>query len=480
MTQYLDGYDYKSIHKKVREIIFNPKRLKKSAIDKYMNYYETKCAGSRQTIEDAKSCIPGGVQHNLANNYPWALDGVKAEGAYIYDIDGNRYIDFLQAGGPTILGNNYPPVRDAVIDALHEIGNLTGLYGDFEKQLAMKIKEHYPSVDLFRMLASGSEACMIAIRLARAYTGKNNMIKVKGCYHGFTDQLIYEIRSIGTGKTAAVGVPDECLEYISGVMPNDIEDLERQFAENEKNGGTALFITEPLGQDSGALPLTKEYQQRARELCDQYGAVLIYDEVVTAFRIGMGGIQELYGIRPDLTVFGKVIAGGYPGAGGVGGKAEIMSQLTAGLTLGSSKKVMVGGTITANPVSCVAGYTALCELERTDAHNKLKTAADKFTRQLADLADKYEIPSMIFNQESILHIDLNAFQHVGSFIDEFSPAEIAERTAAAMHLMHEYSMAMCAEGIIVAGGNKTYINLQTIDVLDDALDAYERVFSQYE
>ena len=479
MTQYLGGYDYDAIHEKAREVIANPKRLKKSAIEKYMNYYETKCSGSKRTIDEAKAFIPGGVQHNLANNYPFALNCVKADGAYLYDVDGNRYIDFLQAGGPTILGNNYPPVREAVVKALNEIGNLTGLYGDFEKDLAQKIMQHFPSVERFRMLMTGTEACMVAIRLGRAYTEKNNIIKVKGCYHGFTDQLIYDIRSIGTGRTAAVGVPDECLKYISGVMPNDVEDLERQFKENEENGGTAVFITEPIGQDSGALPLTKEYQRRVRELCDQYGAVLIYDEVVSAFRIGMGGAQELFGVRPDLTVFGKIMAGGFPGAGGIGGKAEIMGQLTAGLTLGKSTKVMVGGTITANPVSCVAGYTAICELERTDAHRKLAAASDKFIRQITDLTDKYKIPAMIFNQDSILHIDLNAFQHVGSFL-EFSPDEVADRTADAMHLMHEYAMAMCAEGVIVAGGNKTYINLQTIDVLDDALDAFERVFSQYE
>ena len=479
MTHYLDGYDYDAIHERAREVIANPKRLKKSAVEKYMNYYETKCAESKRSIEAAKAYIPGGIQHNLANNYPFALNCVKAEGAYLYDVDGNKYIDFLNAGGPTILGNNYPPVKEAVKKAMDEIGNLTGLYGEFETDLAKKIMQYFPSVERFRMLMTGTEACMVAIRLARAYTGKNNMIKVKGCYHGFTDQLIYEIRSIGTGNEAAVGVPDECLKYISGVMPNDIEDLERQFKENEKNGGTALFITEPIGQDSGALPLTKEYQTRVRELCDQYGAVLIYDEVVSAFRIGMGGAQALWGIKPDLTVFGKVMAGGYPGAGGVGGKAEIMGQLTAGLTLGKSNKVMAGGTITANPISCVAGYTAICELEKTDAHKKLAAAGDKFTRQVADIADKYKIPAMIFNQESILHIDLNAFQHVASF-SEFSRKEVEERIAAAMHLMHEYAMAMCAEGIVVAGGNKTYINLQTIDVLDDALAAIERVFSQYE
>ena len=478
MQNYLEGYDYSAIHKRAKEVILNTKRLKKSAVDKYMNYFHTKCLGSKNTIEEAKKLIPGGIQHNLANNYPFAINCVKAEGPYLYDIDGNRYIDFLQAGGPTILGNNYPPITKVVIETLKNIGSLTGLYGDYELEFAKAINRYYPSVEKFRMLASGTEAAMVAIRLARAYTNKKNVIKIKGCYHGWSDQLMYELRSFGSKFEAAVGVPEECYRYIQAVTPNDLLELEQQFKENEAKGGTATFIMESIGQDSGALPLTQAYHEKARELCDHYGAVLIYDEVVTAFRIGMGGAQAHYCIKPDLTVFGKVIAGGYHG-GGVGGKSEIMNLLTAGITLGHSTKVMVGGTLTANPISCKAGYTTICELERTDAHKKLKKASDAFIKDVADLANKYQIPSLIFNQESILHIDLCGMQHVSSFT-EWSKKEIEKFTALAMQAMHEYAMAMAAEGIIVAGGNKSYINLQTVDVLDDALSAIERVFSQYE
>lgn len=479
MTQYLEGFDYPAIHKRAKEVILNTKRLKKSSLKKYLDYFNTHCAESKRSIEEAKSLIPGGIQHNLANNYPFALNCIKSEGAYLFDVDGNRYIDFLQAGGPTILGNNYGPVSEAVIKTIQTTGHLTGLYHDLEYRLAQKINEYYPSVEMFRMIATGTEAAMVSIRLARAFTEKNNLIKIKGCYSGWSDQLMYEIRSIGTKNSAAVGVPDECYKYISAVMPNDIEELERQFKENEKSGGTAAFLVESIGQDSGALPLTLEFHKRARELCDQYGALLIYDEVVTAFRLGMGGAQAYYDIKPDLTIFGKIIAGGYPGAGGVGGRKEIMSLLTAGLTLGKSVKVMVGGTLTANPISCVAGYTAICEMERTDCHKKLEEASNKFTRKVADLANKYNIPALVFNQGSILHIDLCGLQHVSSFT-EWSESEIKELSGVATQAMHEYAMAMAAEGIIVAGGNKTFINLQTIDILDDALEAMERVFSQYE
>ena len=479
MGSYYDGFDFEGIHKKSRELLLRPKTLSEEARKRYREHFESRCAGSRASVEAAREHIPGGIQHNLANNYPFGLNCVKAEGAYLYDVDGNRYIDFLQAGGPTILGNAYKPVKDAVINTLNTTGNLTGLFGDFEVDLAKKVKQHYPSVELFRMLASGTEAAMIAIRLARAFTGKSKILKINGCYHGWGDQLLYDMRSVNTKNMFATGVPDECLAQMCSVYPNDLEELEQRFAENEKEGGIAAFLMEPIGQDSGALPIKQEFHRRARELCDQYGALLIYDEVVTAFRLGMGGAQEHYGIRPDLTMFGKNITGGYPGAGALGGRREIMELLSAGIATAGGR-VMVGGTLTANPISCVAGYTAICELERTGAHARLEAAADGFTRQLAALADDYEIPAAIFNQHSILHIDLCGVQHLTSHLDDDElMGNLFELLPEAGRNMEELAMALAAEGLIVAGGNKTFINLDTIEVLDDALAVFERVFANY-
>ncbi len=479
MNQYLDGFDYAAIHAKAKEVIDHPKRLKKSAVDQYLNHFETKCATSKARLAEAKKVLPGGIQHNLANNYPFALDVAKAEGPYLYDVDGNRYIDFLNAAGVTILGNNYPPIRSAVMETLNETGYLTGLLHDNEWKLAQLIMKYFPSVERFRMMGSGTEACIVAIRLARAYTGKKYIVKLKGCYHGWSDQFVYEINAVGTKNAQAVGIPAGCLEYTQAVMVNEIEELERQFIENEKNGGTAAFIMEACGQDSGALPTTREYHRQVRQLCDKYGVLLIYDEVVTAFRIGMTGAQGYFGTRPDLTCFGKIIAGGFPSAGGVGGRAEIMDLLTAGFSYKKNVKVLVGGTLTANPVSCIAGITAIQELERTGAHAKLDRAATEFTHALVDLSNKYDIPAIIYNQQSILHIDLCGLQHITTF-SEYDPAVTTDMRAAANDLLHEYAMALAAEGLMVAGACKTYINLQTVDVLDDALKIYEKVFSQYE
>ncbi|NLL63024.1 MAG: aminotransferase class III-fold pyridoxal phosphate-dependent enzyme [Ruminococcaceae bacterium] len=479
MSSYFDGFDFKGIHEKSKELLLNPKNLTDEARAKYLNYFETKCAKSKASVEAAKDHIPGGIQHNLANSYPFGINCVKAEGPYLYDIDGNRYIDFLQAGGPTILGNNYRPITDAAINMLNTTGNLTGLYGEFEVDLAKKIKQHYPAVDLFRMLASGTEAGMIAIRMARAFTGKSEIIKINGCYHGWADQLLYDMRSVDSRNMFAIGVPDDCLNHMCSVYPNDIEELEQRFIENEEKGGTAAFIMEPIGQDSGALPIVKEFHQKARELCDKYGALLIYDEVVTAFRLGMGGASAYFGIKPDLIMFGKAIAGGFPAAGGIGGRADVMGCLSAGIA-SSGAKVMVGGTLSANPVSCIAGYTAICEMEKTNAHAKLKEASDRFTRQIADLADKYKLPAAIFNQHSILHFDLCGIQHLTSHRDD---DEIIENCfgllPGANTRMKEFAMALAAEGLIVAGGNKAFISLATIPVLDEALEIFERVFANY-
>lgn len=321
---------------------------------------------------------------------------------------------------------------------------------------------------------------MIAIRLARAFTGKSEILKVNGCYHGWSDQLLYDMRAVNTKNMYASGVPDECFLHINSVYPNDINEMEQRFIENEKKGGTAAFILEAVGQDSGALPLTREFHQRARELCDKYGALLIYDEVVTGFRLGIGGAQSYFGIKPDLTMFGKTITGGFPSSGAIGGRRDVMSCLSSGVA-NASTHVLVGGTLSANPVSCVAGYTAICEMERTNAHEKLKKASDDFTREVAKLADKYDVPAAIFNQDSILHIDLTGLQHCTSHLnDNEILGNLHDIIENATQLTKEFAMALAAEGLIVAAGNKMFINLQTIPVLDEALEMFERVFANYQ
>ncbi len=474
---YLNGYDADAIHQRAARVIRDGKRLSQEALETYRAWFDQKCAGSKAAVEEAKRFIPGGIQHNLALNHPFPLDIVRADGPYLCDIDGNQYIDLLNAGGVTILGNNYPPIREAVVRMMEDTGYLTGLYHEYERKLAEKICSCYPSCDKFRMLGSGTEAVMVALRLARAFTGKDQIVKLKGCYDGWSDHIVYDVRTVNTKASFASGIPADTLKNTSAVMINDPEALERRFIENEAKGGTAAFIMEPIGQDSGGVPVRLGYHQEVRRLCDKYGVLLIMDEVVTGFRLGMGGAQETFGVPADITVFGKIIAGGFASAGGVGARDEIMALITPGVSHTAGRTIMLGGTLSANPVSCVAGYTALCELERTRAHEKLETAAEQFARDLTDLANRYEIPAIITHQGSIMQIDVTGFKHIATF-REYSEAEIAALRAEGGKRMNEFAMALAAEGVIVAAGNKTFLNLQTIGVLQDALAAYERVFRQ--
>ncbi|HPG50465.1 MAG TPA: aminotransferase class III-fold pyridoxal phosphate-dependent enzyme, partial [Spirochaetota bacterium] len=332
-------------------------QIKREKLAEYMDYFEKKCAGSKKMTDRAKDLIPGGVQHNLAFNHPFPLAITKADGAYLWDIDGNRYIDFLQAGGPTLLGSNYKPVQEKVIELIRESGPVTGLFHEYELKLAELIHSHMPSIEMFRMLMSGTEACMAAARAARTFTGKKYVIKNGGAYHGWSDQFVFGMRVPGVGPLDAHGIPAGAYQFTQEVFPNDLDALEKRMEENEKDGGTAAVFLEPLGPESGTRPVLREYNQKVRELCDRFGALLVFDEVVTGFRIGLGGAQGYFNIKPDLTVFGKCIAGGYPGAGGVGGRKDVMLCYAAGIGGGpGGKRAMVGGTLSANPMSCAAGY----------------------------------------------------------------------------------------------------------------------------
>lgn len=292
-----------------------PRPLSREKMAEVHAWFDSDCAGSKRAHEDAVHYIPGGVQHNLAFNHPFPLSIAKAEGAYLWDVDGNRYIDFLQAGGATLLGSNYPAVQEAVLKVIRDCSPVTGLFHDYEVKLAKLIHEFMPNVELFRMLASGTEACMAAIRAARNFSGKRHVIKMGAGYHGWSDQLLYGTRIPGTGNFEAAGIPDECNALTHEFFPNDLDGLRELLEANQSQGGTAAVLVEPLGSESGVRLVEREFNAKVRALCDEFGTLLIFDEVVSGFRLGLGGVQGYLGVQPDLTVFGKCVAGGYPGAG---------------------------------------------------------------------------------------------------------------------------------------------------------------------
>ncbi|WP_312059462.1 aspartate aminotransferase family protein [Anaerotignum sp.] len=474
--------DVKKITKQLDDLIKMPiYTITPEALKRYeTEYFEKTCVHSKEMIDKAKIVIPGGVQHNLAFNHPFPLVFTKAEGCYLYDIDGNRYYDFLQAGGPTVLGSNPPEIREQVFKLLNECGPSTGLFHEYEYKLAKKITESMPSVEMFRMLGSGTEACMGAIRVARLATKKKNIIKMGGAYHGWSDQLAYGIRIPGSKWTQAQGVPKFIYKYTQEFFPNRLDDLERKLRINQLRGGTAAVLIEPVGPESGTRPVDFDFNKGVERLCRKYGALLIYDEVVTGFRLGMAGAQGYFGVSPDLTIFGKVIAGGYPSAGGLGGKKEIMKYLSAGISgEAKHKKALVGGTMAANPLSCVAGYYTLCEIERTDAARKAGEFADKLMIGINNLIKKYRLPFVAFNQGSICHLETAGTMHFS--IDWSRPwriPEVLNQTSLRKHEMEHVGAAYMAEGLVTLAGSRLYTSAAyTDDMLPDILERFEHVFS---
>ena len=449
--------------------------IPQAEMEKYLLWFDNNCAGSKSMTDSARKLIPGGVQHNLAFNYPFPLVIVKAAGAYLYDIDGNRYIDFLQAGGPTVLGSNFPGVREKIIALLNDCGPSTGLFHEYEFRLAELVNRLIPSVEMFRMLGSGTEAVMASLRLARLVTGKKNIIKCGGAYHGWSDQMVFGMRIPGTGRFDAHGIPSDSTRHTQEAWPNDLNALEKIFKINRFRGGTAAVILEPVGPESGTRPLDPEYNSGVRALCDRYGALLIFDEVVTAFRISMNGAQGYYGITPDITIFGKVIAGGYPGAGGIGGKREYMEHLAAGLQTG--KKVMVGGTMAATPLSSAAGYFTLLEMEKNDACGKAARAGELLTKGLRNLISSYNLPYIAYNQGSICHLETTGTMFIK--LNYLKIFKILDEIKKRKHIMEEMGAAYMAEGIITLAGSRMYTSMaDTDEVIEDALYRFENVFKK--
>ncbi len=319
MTQQYAISEYPNVdevYAKLEKLVSQPTRpVRREKMTEYLNYFDTKCVRSKQLTDEAKQIIPGGVQHNLAFNYPFPIAIEKADGAHLWDADGNQYIDFLQAGGPTIFGSNYAPVREKVIEMLQTCGPVTGLFHEYELKLAQLVQRFMPSIEMFRMLGSGTESVMAAVRAARTFTKKRNVIKVGGAYHGWSDSMVYGLHIPGTGRLEAKGIPRGASSSTREFYPNALGALKRQLLLNRLRGGTAAVIVEPVGPESGTRPVAKDFNQKVRELCDEFGALLIFDEVVTGFRLGLGGAQGYFNVKPDLTVFGKCITGGYPMAG---------------------------------------------------------------------------------------------------------------------------------------------------------------------
>ncbi len=294
----------------------------------------------------------------------------RATGAKIWDVDGKEYIDYVGSWGPAILGHAPKVVVDAVRDAATR-GLSFGIPNPLEVELAELICQWMPSIEKVRMVNSGTEAAMSCIRLARGFTGRDKIIKFDGCYHGHADSLLVKAGSgaLTHGRPDSAGVPKSFAELTVSLPFNDVDLVRKTFAEN--NNQIAGVILEPIPANAGLYFPKENFLSSLRDECAKHGALLIFDEVMTGFRIARGGAQEIYGIKPDLTVLGKVIGGGLP-VGAFGGRAEIMDQLSP------DGPVYQAGTLSGNPVAMAAGLAQLRELERIDGWELLEKLSAQF------------------------------------------------------------------------------------------------------
>tara|TARA_R110002167_G_scaffold8206_8_gene38086 strand:- start:14495 stop:15793 length:1299 start_codon:yes stop_codon:yes gene_type:complete len=338
----------------------------------------------------AQQHIPGGV--NSPVRAFKAVGGTppfisKADGPYIFDVDQKRYIDYVQSWGPMVLGHNHPAIRNALIEAAH-FGLSFGAPTEAEVTMAELVNKLVPSMQMLRMVNSGTEATMSAIRLARGYTNRNKILKFEGCYHGHADSLLVKAGSgaLTFGVPSSPGVPADFAKHTLTVEFNNLASVAEAFAQNQDD--IACIIVEPVAGNMNCIPPVEGFLAGLRDICDQYGALLIFDEVMTGFRVALGGAQQKYAITPDITCLGKVIGGGMP-VGAFGGKREVMQCLAP------VGPVYQAGTLSGNPVAMAAGIAALTAIQQEGLYEQLTENTKMLAEGFKTIANKHGIPMTV-------------------------------------------------------------------------------------
>ncbi|MEW5909606.1 MAG: glutamate-1-semialdehyde 2,1-aminomutase [Thermodesulfobacteriota bacterium] len=414
----------------------------------------------------ARSVIPGGVNSPVRACKSVGIDPVfidRAVGCFVYDPDGNRYIDYVGSWGPMILGHNHFEVVNAIKEVLNR-GTSFGAPTDLEIQLAEMVIDAVPSVEMVRMVNSGTEATMSAIRLARGYTGRDLVIKFDGCYHGHGDALLVEA---GSG-VATLGIPG------SPGIPKSFASLTLSLAYNDSQGfweamkkyknQVACVIVEPVAGNMGLVPPAPGFLQTLREETFKSGTILIFDEVMTGFRVAYGGAQELYGIMPDLTTLGKIIGGGLP-VGAYGGKRELMEHIAP------QGPVYQAGTLSGNPVAMTAGIETLKQIQKSGFYDALEEKSQRLESGLADAAKNAGIPVSVSRVGSMLGL----FFTLGPVTD-FKSAKRSD-----LNRFSAYYRKMLDNGIYLAPSQFEALfvsSAHNIEYIDETIRAAEIVFSE--
>ncbi len=419
------------------------------------------------SIEDfnkAKELIPGGVNSPVRAFLSVGTTPIfikEGKGAYLVDVDGNKYVDYVQSWGPLIFGHRDETIENAVIDAVKH-GLSFGAPTEAEIELAQNVVDLFESVEKVRFVSSGTEAVMSAIRLARGYTGKDDIVKFEGCYHGHSDSLLVSAGSGAAtfGTPSSPGVPADFTKHTLLAKYNDIESVKKCFADSKD---IACVIIEPIAGNMGLVPADKEFLHELRKVCDEHGALLIFDEVMSGFRATLHGAESITGVTPDMVTLGKVIGGGMP-VGAFGGKKEIMSKLSP------EGPVYQAGTLSGNPVAMAAGNAALGKLRQNPRIiGVLEKRAQRLMEGMSQAAEKHGIPCQTTVRGSMFGFFFNE-NEVKNFDD-------AARTDA--ELFAAFHTAMLEEGFYFACSlyETGFISTAITDaMIEDTIAAFDRVF----
>lgn len=422
---------------------------------------------SEQLFERAVKRIPGGVNspvraYGAIGEAPRFIE--KADGCYIYDVDGNRYIDYIDSWGPMILGHNFPAIKESVVKAC-ENGLSFGCATEIEVEMAEFICENIPHIEMIRMVNSGTEAVMSAVRAARGFTGKNKIIKFAGCYHGHSDAMLVSAGSgvMTSGVPDSAGVPKGCTEDTMTAVYNDLSSVEELLQQAERE--TAAVIVEPVGANMGVVPPKEGFLKGLRSLCDKYGALLVFDEVITGFRLAFGGAAEYFGVRPDLVTYGKIIGAGMP-VGAYGGRKEIMEMVSP---VGA---VYQAGTLSGNPIAMAAGLTQLKYLHaHPEIYKGLEEKGEKLYGGMKNLL-----------KEEGLSYQLNHISSLASlFFTEEEVVDYQSAKTSDTKAFAEYFKGMLGMGIHMAPSQFEAMFLSdahTDEAIEKTLDAVKKYFSQ--
>jgi glutamate-1-semialdehyde 2,1-aminomutase len=461
--------EFQEIVSRTKNVLsLEPKPIPEEKLAKVREEYAKRNRKSLEIFEKAKRTIPGGVEHNLSQNHPFPLAMDRAKGYRVWDVDGNEYLDYLMCGAPIMLGHSYSPLDDKIIEIIKEKGPATGLTSEYELLAAEEIVKNLPGVDMVRFLQSGTEADMAALRIARAFTGKKKVIKIGGSYHGWSDQLVYSLHVPGSGPLYSKGITPESYAHIIDVKPNDYDGLEKAFKDNADD--LAAAIVEPVGGESGAHPVHPNWNKTMRELCDRYKALLIFDEVVTAFRLDMGGAQKYFNIMPDITVLGKIIGHGYPSCGAVAGRRDVMNVCQGSL----GNKIYIGGTLAANPITTAACYYALKFMAENDAVKKASDYADRLTKAMNDLfATRPELGFFVYNFGPIMQ-----YVTTGFFAVDIAAPDALKQVLTRKAVADNYQIVTSVQGLCSLAGTRMYTCMQHDDEsMQKTLKVWEHLLS---